>query len=122
MNRLREIEIAGKTYPLNFSIRAAREIGERCGGIENIGAYMGGKKLDEQSVEALWMLCRLMENGAAYKRLTVGEEIILPDFETLEILIDTETVIEKVLECITTGSESEIKVEHAKNTMPTQSQ
>ena len=37
MSRITEIEIAGRKYPLNFSVRAAKEVANRYGDISSVG-------------------------------------------------------------------------------------
>jgi hypothetical protein len=43
MSRITEIEIAGKKYPLNFSVKAAKEVSKRYGDIANIDKAFNGK-------------------------------------------------------------------------------
>ena len=40
MKRIVELEVAGKSYPLNFSVKVERQIDEEFGGLENFKSIM----------------------------------------------------------------------------------
>lgn len=44
MNRITYVEIAGKKYPLSFSLSALKEISNRFGGIEEMYAFLTDEK------------------------------------------------------------------------------
>ena len=56
MNRIKEIEIAGVKYPLNFSVKRQKEVSKRYGDISNIGNAFDDRPMDEMMDEANWLL------------------------------------------------------------------
>lgn len=126
MKRLTEIEIAGKTYPLNFSTKAAETISDKYGSFGAFGSAMSetadtGKALKE----IVWVLFLLMEQGAAYYRIVEGREVEIPTQEDLEVLIgipDAELLREKILESVGVGAAQTVELEdNAKNEETTRS-
>ncbi len=113
MKRQVEFSLAGKTYPLNFSVKAARWADEELGGLEKLGDMMEdgvGKGLS--AICAL--LYQMMEQGAAYRRLTQGVETDLPAREELEILLGMQgmkEVQEAVLAAAGLGAKPTVEVE-----------
>lgn len=88
MNRISEIEIAGKKYPLNFSVKAAKTVDEKFGSLDGISGVIGAAEDFSTNLYNIhWMLCLLMQQGAAYKKLADGEEVEIPSADDLEILI-----------------------------------
>lgn len=88
MNRISEIEIAGKKYPLNFSVKAARAVDEKFGSLDKLSGVIGvSDNFTENMYNIHWMLILLMEQGAAYKKLVDGEDIVIPTSDDLEVLI-----------------------------------
>ncbi len=88
MNRLCEIEIGGITYPLNFSVKAARLVEEKFGGVHKVtGVYGKSADLCTTLNNQTWLLQLLMEQGAKYKKLVDGEDIELPTDDEIEVLI-----------------------------------
>lgn len=87
MNRITEIEIAGTMYPLNFSVKAAKEVSKRYGGIENVGDAFTDKSMDEMMDEANWILALLIDQGVAYKRIVEGKDVKGLTQEELEIVM-----------------------------------
>ena len=125
MNRIVEFELVGKTYPLNFSVKVARQLDEEFGGFEKLGEVMlegTGKGL----TAACALLHQMMEQGAAYQKLTKGKEIEIPNQEDLEVLIglpDYNRVQEAVLSAAGIGSQPTVEVEpDEKNGKTTQSE
>lgn len=126
MNRITEIEIAGKRYPLNFSVKAAREFSERYGGLENIDKAFEDKSVNEMLDEVTWMLFLLIEQGAAYKKIVDGEVIDILTIEELEIVVgvpDLENLQVSLLGAMSAGMSREVEVEpDQKNAETTQDQ
>ena len=69
MNRIIEIEIAGESYPLNFSTKAARAVSDRYGDLTNIGEAFDDKTTAQALDELVWMLALLIEQGVAYHKI-----------------------------------------------------
>ncbi len=87
MSRIVEFEIAGRKYPLNFSVKAAEVVSERYGGLENITEMFSGKSSGEMMREAIFLVHLLIEQGIAYKRLVDGEEIAGISLEDLAVIM-----------------------------------
>ena len=125
MNRITSITIAGKQYPLNFSIRAAKKTVERYGDLSEVSKALIGLNEKYNPVdETVWMLGIMLEEGARYARLTDGADITPPGGEDLETLVgyyDVE-LREKLMTAMFGGMETEIETEQdPKNAKPTQS-
>ena len=113
MKRIVEFEVAGKSYPLNFSVKVARQIDEEFGGLENFDSIM-----DCGIGKALTALCALlhsmMADGATYLRLTEGRDIEVPTLDELETLLgfsDSGSMKEAVTRAAGIGSEATVEVE-----------
>ena len=116
MNRITEIEIAGKNYPLNFSVKAAKEVSKRYGDISNIGDAFTDKPMDEMMDEANWILSLLIEQGIAYKKIVDGEEIKGITSDELEVVMgvaDFANLKDTLFESMMAGMEREVEVEVA---------
>jgi hypothetical protein len=124
MDRITEIEIAGKKYPLNFSVKAAKEVSKRYGDISNIGDAFTGKPMDEMMDEASWILALLIEQGVAYKKIVEGEDIKPLTKDELEIVmgvVDFAGLKDTLLGAMTAGMKREVEVEpDTKNAETTQ--
>ncbi|HHX36603.1 MAG TPA: hypothetical protein GX717_01320 [Clostridiaceae bacterium] len=125
MDRITEIEIAGKKYPLNFSVKAAKEVAKRYGDISNIGDAFTDKTMDEMMDEANWILALLIEQGVAYKKIVDGEDIKALTKDELEIVmgvVDFADLKDTLLSAMTAGMKREVEVEpDPKNAEATQS-
>ena len=114
MNRIGEIEIAGSTYPLNFSTKAAKEIAKRYDGLENIEDAFSGKAVDAMMDEIVWLLSLLIAQGVAYKRIVDGEEIKGITAEELEIVLgvaDMGDLKDKIMDAMLGGMKREVEVD-----------
>lgn len=114
MDRITEIEIAGKKYPLNFSVKAAKEVSKRYGDISNIGDAFTDKTMDEMMDEANWILALLIEQGVAYKKIVEGEDIKPLTKDELEIVmgvVDFANLKDTLLGAMTAGMKREVEVE-----------
>ena len=125
MNRIGEIEIAGSTYPLNFSTKAAKEIAQRYGGLENIEDAFSGKAVDAMMDEIVWLLSLLISQGVAYKRIVEGEEVKGITADELEVVLgvaDMTDMKDKIMNAMLGGMKREVEVEiDPKNVETTQS-
>jgi hypothetical protein len=126
MNRIGEIEIAGSTYPLNFSTKAAKEIAIRYDGLENIEGAFSGKAVDAMMDEIVWLLSLLIAQGVAYKRIVAGEEVKGITAEELEVVLgvaDMAGLKDKIMDAMMGGMKREVEVEvDPKNAEATQSE
>lgn len=84
MSRIVYIDIAGKKYPLLFSVRAAKEIFEAYQDLAGVERAV----LEEGNVDATMRLLEVMlREGARYSKLVNGEEITPPKSDDLETLV-----------------------------------
>jgi hypothetical protein len=126
MNRIGEIEIAGKLYPLNFSTKAAKEIAKRYDGLENIEDAFSGKAVDAMMDEIVWLLSLLISQGVAYKRIVDGEDVKGITADELEVVLgvaDMAGLKDKIMDAMLCGMKREVEVEvDPKNAETTQSE
>lgn len=114
MGRLKEIEIAGKKFPINFSTKAAKAVDEKFGGIENMGEIFSTETVAGMMENLVWLLHLLIEQGIAYKQLIEGEEIQGYTQDELEILIgvsDIHRMKSDLLNAVGIGMKPEVEVE-----------
>lgn len=124
MNRITYVKIAGKSYPMSFSLGASKKIIEKYGSAQKMQTAM--KKSDD--VEKLSivtdMLALLIAQGCAYKNY-FEKDIPAPDdapiidgkwtplpAEVIEIalgVMDVAEVTQKIEECISIGSKKEVE-------------
>lgn len=76
--RLGKIEILGKEYPLNFSVRLGQEFSEA---LEAKPEGVFG--IEKQNIR---LLALMLKDGAAFKRVVMGEDIDPPTEEQLELI------------------------------------
>lgn len=123
-NRITEFEIAGTKYPLNFSVKAAREVSTRYGDVSNIGNALSGKNTADTMAELTWILALLISQGVAYKRIVDNEECKGITQEELEVVMggaDFLGLNEVVMCAMTNGMTREVEVEQdQKNEITTQ--
>lgn len=124
MNRITYVNIAGKEYPLNFSVKAAKAVDEKFGSLHNLSGVFGWEDVSTSLRNVSWVLQLLIEQGAAYLKLTEGKEIEVPEAEEFEILLggpDLETVMPSILKAIGFGMKQTVETEDdEKNTETTQ--
>lgn len=107
-----EIEIAGKKYPLNYSIRASRKITEL-------------PKLDDNALlqdayeHNIHYLFILLEEGAEYGRRFLGEteglELTEDDLMAYFSPNDTGEIVKAVRDAMTAGNQREVTAKPGKN-------
>ena len=68
MSRLTYIKIAGKNYPMSFSLGASKKLIEKFGGVEKIQSELSkpGKDLEKLDL-IMYVLSLLISQGCAYK-------------------------------------------------------
>ncbi len=123
MNRIIEIEIAGESYPLNFSTKAARAVSDRYGDLTNIGEAFDDKTTVQALDELVWMLALLIEQGVAYHKIVNNIDRKILTAEQLEIVLGVSDVVslkENVMQAMTSGMAREVETEPEKNAETTQ--
>lgn len=130
MNRLTEIQILDKSYPLNFSTKAAAKVYEEYGGFAYVDNLISGK--DENGNEdisralagSLDLLEVLAEQGAAYEKIAGRETPPFPRREELEVVLgvpDLTMLQEKIIGAMHLGITPTVEVEpDTKNEKTTQ--
>ena len=138
MERCVFVEIAGKQYPMSFSLGATKKIIGKFGSTQNMmkklkkdqekGNEENMKLSDRDSLEALETISFILEiliaQGCAYKNyfekdlpapvnapIEDGKWIPLPK-EALDIAIqiaDTKKIVEKISECVNQGSKKKVE-------------
>lgn len=142
MERCIFVEIAGKQYPMSFSLGATKKIIGKFGSTQNMmknlkkaqekGNEENMELSDRDSLEALETISFILEiliaQGCAYKNyfekdlpapvnapIEDGKWIPLPK-EALDIAIqiaDTKKIVEKISECVNQGSKKKIEAKAA---------
>lgn len=131
MSRITYIELAGKKYPLIFSLAASKAISAKFGGIDKIGELLSSGNLGVKEIEAIsFVITVLIKQGCAYKNMFEadlppeqgarhdGEKYISLSQEEAETCIslnEAGIIVEKITECIRGSSQTEIETE-TKNT------
>lgn len=125
MERITEVEIAGTKYPLNFSLKAAKEVSEKYDGdISKIATVLTGEDLMVAMAEMIWLLELLISQGVEYMRITESEERKGITIEELEVVVCAGDFVRLnviAMNAITNGMSREVEVEpDPKNEMTTQ--
>lgn len=112
MDRINYIEIAGSTYPLCYDMRASEKM-------LKLKSINEKSSLQEGMKYALDCLYILLQEGAAYSKLFLGNEIKLNvDREKLDVyysVFDYQDVLSAVNETIAAGQKRTIETQKAKN-------
>lgn len=137
MSRLTYVKIAGKNYPMSFSLGASKKLIEKFGGVERIQAELSkpGKDLEKLDL-VIYVLSLLISQGCAYKNyfekdMPVPEDSPVIDGkwtpipqEVLEIAVqmqDMGELTEKISACISRSNKKEVEAKPAgKNAKATQ--
>lgn len=137
MSRLTYVKIAGKNYPMSFSLGASKKLIEKFGGVERIQAELSkpGKDLEKLDL-VIYVLSLLISQGCAYKNyfekdMPVPEDSPVIDGkwtpipqEVLEIAVqmqDMSELTEKISACISQSNKKEVEAKPAgKNAKATQ--
>lgn len=124
MSRIVYAKIAGKSYPMSFSLGASKKIIEKYGSAERMKASLENAK-DSQKIDMVTELLELLiAQGCAYKNY-FEKDIPAPDNspvvdgkwtplprEALEIAVgiyDIEELSDKISECVGNGSKKEVE-------------
>lgn len=86
MYELQEIKIRGKAYPAVFNVAALKEVGNRYGGVEQLGDKLKqdyGKAVSEFS----WIIALLIAQGTALKNFEDSTNDKAPNQEQVELLM-----------------------------------
>lgn len=127
MSRITYIELAGKKYPLIFSLAASKAISAKFGGIDKIGELLSSGNLGAKEIETIsFIITVLIKQGCAYKNMFEadlppepgarhdGEKYISLSQEEVETCIslnEAGKIVEKITECIRGSSQTEIEAE-----------
>ena len=74
-----EVIIAGKRYPMRFSMAASKAITKRFGGLKDMGETMFSEKENEALDAVTYVVTLLIEQGCAYKNLFEKDEPVPED-------------------------------------------
>lgn len=124
MGRLTYINIAGKDYPMSFSLMASKKIAEKYGSIDKVLDVFSSGEITAEALEGITFILELLiTQGCAYKNY-FEKDVPVPDNapvidgkweplpkEALEVAIglsDMETISEKLSECINGGRDREV--------------
>ena len=125
MNRITYVKIAGKEYPMSFSLGATKKIIEKYGSVSKMQSEL--KKTSE--VDKIGMISELLSlliyQGCAYKNyfekdipapenapIVDGKWTPLPT-DVIDIalgVMDIEEVSKKIEECMSSGSNKEVEI------------
>ena len=117
MNRISYIDIAGKKCPMNFSLGAVEEIGQRYGGLEEMQAAFSDfdkKPMHEALGDLLWLLSVLLKYGAKYAELTENGDGKAYSAEDLAVLFGVEdagTLSQALTAAMNLGATTTLEVE-----------
>lgn len=125
MGKIARIKIAGKNYPMSFSLMAQKKMVEKYGGMEKVFEKMSGDLNEMAGIEMISEIMELLiSQGCAYKNyfekdlpkekddpVYDGEWVPLPK-EGIEIALginDYDEIISKIQECIGIGKTQEFE-------------
>lgn len=112
--RITYVELAGKSLPLNFSAKAAKEITARYGSVDNISAAFDGKNPAELVDEIIYLMHLLLTQGASYMEIMEGEAVPRYTMEQLEIIITLQDIarLEGIIaRAMSAGAEQTVEVQ-----------
>lgn len=119
MNRITTIEIAGKTYPLSFSLGAIKKIASEYGSLEKAFNVMTNtKELTEQSIGCLtFILSVLISQGCAYIKTFEADlpktvettPITAEEIETAVNMADIQKIADTIMGGIKTSQKKEVE-------------
>lgn len=127
MKRMTFIELAGKKYPLIFSLGASKALSAKFGDISRIGEMLGSGKMGVEEIDSItYIVTVLIKQGVAYKnmfeadlpveegvRYENGKYIALSqeEVEVAVALYDIDEIVNKITECVAGSSTTEIEAE-----------
>lgn len=125
MSRITNYELAGKVYPLNFSLKASKEVAARYGTVEGAADAISERSTEEALDEISWILALLMDQGAKYVKITEDRDVEPLSKDNLEIVLgmaDISSMRDTLFGAMTAGMDREVLVEiDPKNAETTQS-
>lgn len=126
MRPMTYIEIAGKRYPMRFSLAAMRAVTEKFGSMEAMGKAMGGDDTGQTLETMAWIIGMMVRQGCEYKNLFEaatdfpkdapvenGKYMPISD-EMLSVALDIKDLPElsaKITEAMSIGQDREIRAE-----------
>ena len=124
MGRITNVMIAGKSYPMSFSLGASKKIIEKYGSAEKMKRSLEAAKDTEKIDMVTDLISLLIAQGCAYKNyfekdtpapenapIVDGKWTPIPK-DVLEIAIgvyDVEELSDKIMECVGKGSKKEVE-------------
>lgn len=120
INRVENIDMANRTWPLCLTVSAQDAISEKCGGIENIGDMLDSADVTALTKNICWLLAVLMRGGYDHARTLAkfaDEECSAkepPAYEDLQCILcsaDTMALSNKIISCISVSSSTEVALE-----------
>lgn len=111
--RLGKIEILGKEYPLNFSVRLGQEFSEALEAKPD-----GVFGVEKQNIR---LLALMLKDGAAFKKIVMGEDIDPPTEEQLELIFtpgDNAMIVAAIQDTIKKSGVRMIQARPKKNEAP----
>lgn len=85
---MRSITIAGREYPLRFTLRVVKACTERYGSLEGLFDTTQQKDGLQALDESLWLLEAMLDGGRRYNEANGLEAPVPPDQETLLDVLD----------------------------------
>lgn len=135
MGKITYIKIAGRNYPMSFSLGASKKIMQRYGSAKKMSASLSSETDDTKKIDmVVWILSLLISQGCAYKNYfekdvpapedapIIDGKWVPVDQNVLEYAIDIaeiEEVTKKIEECISGGSKKNVEVKPGKNAKAT---
>lgn len=131
MDRTVYIDIAGKKYPMRFSLGVSKALSEKFGSLDLMMEAMQNKNQNETLNAIIWVIEAMIKQGCAYKNLfeadmPTPEDAPVKDgkytpltTEQLEIGIDFADLIEiknNIFRTITGGSGVEVETKEKEKT------
>ena len=125
-----EVEIRGTKFPLCLTVAALDKINEKCGGMQNIGAFLDGKADDgsksttQTILNTAWMLGLLIQEGEENRLILArfdGEKTerrAVPDVAAISHLLTIASMNKyriSVIEAVNESMAQEIEAVYPKN-------
>lgn len=125
MGKISYVKIAGKNYPMSFSLGVTKKLISEYGSVEKMKAKLSKPGKEEEKMDAVVdMLAILIAQGCAYKNF-FESELPAPDDapiidgkwtalprEAIEISVDifeVEGMVNAIMQCIDGGSKKEVE-------------
>lgn len=135
MGKITYIKIAGRSYPMSFSLGASKKIIQRYGSSQKMNAALQEEGDESKKIDmVVWILSLLIAQGCAYKNYfeadipapedapVIDGKWVPVDQNVLEYAIDIaeiEEVTKKIEECIGGGSKKNVEAKPGKNAKAT---